>query len=148
MTKIYDEAQTIVRFKLLHENVKAPTRGHPGDAGWDLYLPESVTLAPGLPEKVPLGIAVQLPSGWEMQIRPRSSASKMGLHVAFGTVDSGYRGELALIVTKMNDNRITLDAGSRIAQAVIAPIYSVHWLRVDELDLSTRGQSGFGSTGR
>lgn len=155
--RVYDAPKTLVRFKLLHPNAKAPTQGHPGDAGWDLYLPEAVTLVSGRAQKVPLGIAVALPEGWEMQCRPRSSASARNISVAFGTVDSGYRGELMAVVRYDSitpptpgqlANAFTLDAGMRIVQAVIKRIYPITWQQVDELDSSSRGEGGFGSTGR
>lgn len=118
-----------------------------GDAGCDLYIPEDVeTNRPGEVLKIPLGFALELPDGWEAQIRPRSSSSARGYYVAFGTIDSGYRGEIALIISNPRCC-FKLNAGDRVAQMVFAPVYQATFIEVDELSKSDR-EGGFGSTGK
>jgi len=122
----------------------------PRDSGFDLRvaLPYAITIAPGDTVFLPTGIAVQLPEGFEIQVRPRSSWSKAGFHVALGTVDSGYRGEIKVVMTSMSkDKSYQLLPGKRIAQAVVCFKPQVFFVTVDELDPSERGEGGFGSTG-
>lgn len=145
-----------VRFKQLHSNAQLPTRGSPDAAGWDLYLPEDVVI--GIePQKIPLGIAMELPPGWEAQIRPRSSAALRGITVQLGTVDADYRGPLCLVAhallrpdpfSGLRSRPIHFQAGDRLAQMVFKPVWNaaVEW--VDELSETDRGDGGFGSTGR
>lgn len=142
--------ECVVRFKRLHENAKLPTQGKYGDAGWDLYAPVTLGIPALEPVLVPLGFACQLPHGWELQVRPRSGLSSAGLQVSFGTVDSGYRGELKVVVTFINKQSqyYQIEAGQRIAQAVIKRVPAVRWVESAELDDSQRGHGGFGSTGR
>jgi len=135
--------------KILRPGVQPPTKAHPTDSGWDCYVAEDVHLDPHNATLVPLGIAVELPAGYELQGRPRSSSLlNKGLHVQFGTVDNGYRGELMAVVMNMNDFSVTVHAGDRILQLVPMAIEPSRLFLVDELTPSPRGDRGFGSTGR
>ncbi|GAB3659749.1 dUTP diphosphatase [Zhihengliuella somnathii] len=140
-----------VELKLLDDGIAPPSYAHPGDAGADLRARVDVSLAPGERVLVPTGVALALPYGYVGLVHPRSGlATKHGLTVvnAPGTVDAGYRGEIA--VTLLNtDPRETIELrrGDRIAQLVIQKVETARFVPVDELDDSARGAGGFGSTG-
>ncbi|NNE88760.1 MAG: dUTP diphosphatase [Silicimonas sp.] len=137
------------------QNLPLPSYETPGAAGADLRanFPDkgTLTLAPGARALVPTGLAVEIPHGFEMQIRPRSgSALKQGLSLANapGTIDSDYRGPLGVILINLGQDAITIKHGDRIAQAVVAPVVQAQFELVDHLSDTARGTGGFGSTGR
>jgi dUTP pyrophosphatase len=116
----------------------------------DLRAVENVTLEPGVPNLVPTGLTIELPSGYEGQVRPRSGlALKHAITIpnAPGTIDPGYRGEIRVIVLNLGKEPYTVQAGDRIAQMVVARYEAVEWVESD-LAESTRGAGGFGSSGR
>lgn len=122
-------------------------------AGLDLAadLDAPLTLAPGKRTAVPTGIAIELPSGFEGQVRARSGrALNEGLAVlnAPGTIDADYRGEIRIILINLGDRPIVIQPGERIAQLVIAPVAHAEVIEVDSLHESSRGDGGFGHTGR
>lgn len=158
------------------KDVELPKYAKPGDAGFDLVAAEDVIIKPGETKVIPTGLSFEIPPGFEMQIRPRSGMSrKTKLRVVLGTIDSGYRGEIGVIVDNVsvveytsqprllkgafvgdNDFNVTkatkyevikIRKGDRIAQGVIAPVITAHFEEVDELSDSERGVGGFGSTG-
>ena len=123
----------------------------PGSAGMDLraHLSEPVTLAPLERSLIPTGLFIELPIGYEAQIRPRSGlAIKRGLTMlnSPGTIDSDYRGEIKCIVVNLSNEPQTIEPGERIAQMVVARYEQVVWEEVAELSASERGAGGFGST--
>nr|WP_245404839.1 dUTP diphosphatase [Ancylobacter gelatini] len=125
-----------------------------GAAGLDLIaaLPEgeALTLAPFARALVPTGLALALPEGFEAQVRPRSGlALKNGITVlnAPGTVDADYRGEVKVLLINLGDSPVTLERGQRIAQMVVAPVTRIKLIDVGNLEETTRGSGGFGSTG-
>ncbi len=127
-----------------------PRHAHAGDAGADLYAREPVTLAPGERRLVPTGVAVAIPPGYVGLVAPRSGlAVRAGLSIVNtpGIVDSGYRGELSVLLINHGDQPVTIDRGDRIAQLVVMAVSTVEFEEVDELDDTTRGGGGFGSTG-
>nr|WP_251041291.1 dUTP diphosphatase [Arthrobacter sp. ISL-30] len=140
-----------VQLKMLDDGLEAPSYAHPGDAGADLRAREDVFLEPGERKLVPTGVSIALPNGFVALIHPRSGlATKHGLTIvnAPGTVDAGYRGEIA--VTLLNTDRqypIELKRGDRIAQMVIQRVEYAQFVPVEELSGSVRGSGGFGSTG-
>src|SRR5208283_1565220 len=124
-----------------------------GAAGMDLLadIEQAIALAPLERFAVPTGIAVEIPSGYEGQVRPRSGrALREGLTLLNtpGTIDSDYRGEIQVIVVNLGREPVTIEPGDRIAQLVIAPVARVELVEVDELDDTHRGGGGFGHTGR
>jgi dUTP pyrophosphatase len=124
-----------------------------GSAGMDLRanIEEPKTLAPMERVVIPTGLYIELPLGYEAQIRPRSGlAFKKGLSVpnAPGTIDSDYRGEVGVILINLNTEAITIEPGERIAQMVIAKYEQVRWQEVDQLSETSRDAGGFGSTGK
>lgn len=118
-----------------------------GDAGFDLYVSEDIVIKPFQRGWVSNGIRMNIPPGHEVQIRPRSSTSKMGLDVVLGTVDRGYRGEVKTMVYNNSNNTAYIKAGMRVSQAVLAPVTRANIIEgVVECD-TERGEGGFGSTG-
>ncbi|MDQ1474108.1 MAG: dUTP pyrophosphatase [Bryobacterales bacterium] len=116
----------------------------------DLHAVEVVTIAPGATKLVPTGISIELPPGYEAQIRPRSGlALKYGITLpnSPATIDPGYRGEIKVIVHNLGQAPFTVEPGERIAQMVIARYEAVEWEEGD-LNESQRGEGGFGSSGR
>ncbi len=127
-----------------------PSYANPGDAGLDISAAESVTIAPGGRGMVRTGLKMQLPAGYEAQIRPRSGlAVKNGITLLNtpGTIDEGYRGEICVIVINHGENEFLIEPGMRIAQMVIAPVVRAELEEVVELRASVRGTNGFGSSG-
>ena len=133
----------------------APARQSSQAAGLDLcaaLAPDApVTLRPGERALVPTGFAVELPTGFEGQVRPRSGlALKHGLTVlnAPGTVDSDYRGEIGVVLVNLGQAAVTISRGERIAQFVVARVEHVEVVECPDLEGTSRGEKGFGSTGR
>ena len=125
----------------------------PLSAGLDIRanLSESVTLSPLERAMVPTGLFVELPEGYEMQIRPRSGlAAKHGITVlnSPGTIDADYRGEIKVILVNLSNTPFTIEPGERIAQMIVARYEQVEWQAVESLSETERGAGGFGSTGK
>lgn len=123
-----------------------------GAAGMDLLaaVDAPVTIDPGKRALIPTGLAIALPPGYELQIRPRSGlALRHGIMLpnSPGTIDEDYRGELQVILLNAGDAPFTIERGARIAQAVLAPVVRGRWQEVTDLDDTERGSGGFGSTG-
>lgn len=132
---------------------KLPEYQTAGAAGADCYarVDEKIVLKAGKQVTVPLGFAVEIPEGYEMQIRARSgNARKHGIGVVngVGTIDSDYRGEVCTILINHSDEDFEINPGDRVAQAVIAPVIQAKWIEADELSETVRGEGGFGSTGK
>src|SRR5215472_2795480 len=141
-----------VRIKRLRDDAFLPEYAHgPGeDAGLDLRAVEAVRLAPGIPQLVPTGIAIELPPGCEAQIRPRSGLAlkhAITLPNSPATIDPGYRGEIRVILLNLGKEDYVVHRGDRIAQIIIARYEAVEW-EEGELSDSARGRGGFGSSGR
>lgn len=127
-----------------------PAYATAGAAGMDVVAAEHVTLAPGARHAVATGLALAIPAGFEVQVRPRSGlALKHGVTVPNtpGTIDSDYRGELKVILINHGATPFVVQRGDRIAQLVLAPVVQAEWVEVSELDTTARGAGGFGSTG-
>lgn len=140
-----------IRVRRVRTGVTLPAYARPGDAGMDIANagPETV-LAPGARALLPTGITVEIPAGYEIQVRPRSGlALKRGLTVlnSPGTIDSGYRGEVGIILCNLSAAPVTVAAGERIAQLVLARCETIVWEEADTLAASERSTGGFGSTG-
>lgn len=129
-----------------------PTYATAQSAGMDLLaaVADDVTLAPGERRLIPTGLAIALPVGTEAQVRPRSGlAFKHGLTVlnAPGTIDADYRGEVGVLLINLGQAPVTVSRGDRIAQLVVSPCQQVAWQSTETLEMSARGDGGFGSTG-
>ncbi|MEP3050595.1 MAG: dUTP diphosphatase [Erythrobacter sp.] len=132
------------------EGLSLPHYATAGAAGMDIISAQDVVLAPGARQAVATGLAVAIPAGYEIQVRPRSGlALKHGISVPNtpGTIDSDYRGELKVILINHGAEDFSIARGDRIAQLVVAPVTQAAWIEVDELDATDRGEGGFGSTG-
>lgn len=130
-----------------------PSYSTPLSAGMDLRanLSEPVTLKPLERMLVPTGLHIELPAGYEAQVRPRSGlAAKHGISIVNspGTIDADYRGEIKVILVNLSTEDFVIAPGERIAQMVVARHERVEWEEADELEASERGVGGFGSTGR
>ncbi len=142
-----------LRIKRISKYASLPEYQSKQAAGMDLHaaIAESVTLEPGDITLIPCGFIMALPAGMEAQVRPRSGlAVKHGISVpnAPGTIDSDYRGEVKVALVNLSRSRFVVEPSMRIAQMVIAPVVRCDIEPVDELDDTTRGAGGFGSTGR
>lgn len=130
-----------------------PVYAHPGDAGFDLVAANKtpVTIYPGNREVIPTGLKMAIPDGYELQIRSRSGMTKdYGVIVANapGTIDSGYRGEIGVILANIDEfDSFTVQPGMKIAQGVLSPVVQAEFIRVDALGETERGEGGFGSSG-
>jgi dUTP pyrophosphatase len=132
------------------EGLPLPAYATDGAAGMDVVSAEEVTIAPGARHAVATGLAMAIPRGFEIQVRPRSGlALKHGITVPNtpGTIDSDYRGELKVILINLGQEPFAIARGDRVAQLVLAPVVQAAWDEVAELDATTRGEGGFGSTG-
>jgi len=142
-----------LQVELLHPAAQPPTRTRPGDAGYDLRCVEAFTLQPGERRVVGTGVAVAIPDGVAGLILPRSGlAVRHGLSVVNGPglIDSGYRGELRVVLINLGDERFDASAGDRVAQLLLVPCWAPEPRVVDALPPSSdgRGAEGFGSSGR
>ena len=145
----------IVKFKRLRPedaDVKLPVYATAGAAGMDLHaaVREPVTIPPGGRIKVPLGFAMELPRGYEGQVRPRSGlADKHGVTLTNspGTADEDFRGELCVLLINLGSEPYVVERNARIAQMVIAPVVRARIADVETLDSTVRGSGGFGSSG-
>ena len=144
-----------IKIKKLHPDAIVPTRSHPHDAGLDLYALEDTAVLTNTTDVIRTGIAVDVPPGYEAQVRPRSGVSlNTNFKVVLGTVDSGYTGEIKIILQNVQDPYLEIQdefigRGVKIAQLVISPIVTPSVEIVEELESeSARGANGFGSTDR
>lgn len=132
------------------EGLDLPQYATEGAAGMDVVSAEDVTLPPGARHAVATGLALAIPPGYEIQVRPRSGlALKHGISVPNtpGTIDSDYRGELKVILINHGSQPFAIARGDRVAQLVLAPVTRAFWQEVSELEDTARGSGGFGSTG-
>lgn len=135
------------------EGLPLPQYMTPGAAGMDLLaaVGEPVELPPGAWRLIPSGLAIQLPHGFEAQVRPRSGlAFKHGVTVlnAPGTIDEDYRGEVGVLLVNLGAAPFVIQRGERIAQLILAPVTRGNWKVTHQLEESARGEGGFGHTGR
>jgi len=138
---------------VIEDGASTPHYQTPGAAGADLraFLDTPLLLAPGERSVVPTGVRIQLPPGYEAQVRPRSGlAATHGITClnSPGTIDADYRGEIRVILINLGSDPFTLSPGERIAQLVVSPVARARFEDSAELETSHRGEGGFGSTGR
>lgn len=139
--------------QLIHEDAVMPSYAYPSDSGFDVYSVEEVILPPFGRALVPTGLKLGFDEGFEIQIRPKSGlAINQGLTVLNtpGTVDSGYNGEIKVIIFNTNNATVTIPKGMKVAQAVLCPVINGKYVKfqvLDKLEDKDRGDNGFGSTG-
>lgn len=145
------EAVPVLVKRLDHgQGLSLPAYATEGAAGMDVVSAEDVTIAPAARHAVATGLALAIPPGFEVQVRPRSGlALKHGITVPNtpGTIDSDYRGELKVILINLGSEPFEIRRGDRVAQLVLAPVVQAGWIEVEHLDETARGAGGFGSTG-
>jgi dUTP pyrophosphatase len=142
----------ITRLKHGTADIPLPQYATEGAAGMDMRaaVSDKMILAPGSVGLIPTGFIIELPAGFEAQIRPRSGlALKHGIGIlnSPGTIDSDYRGEVKIILMNFSNEAFTIQRGDRIAQMVVAPVSRVQWDEVPVLEITERGAGGFGHTG-
>jgi dUTP pyrophosphatase len=138
----------MIKIKKLSENMIMPKRMERGSSGVDLYSPVCFKLYPGDTMLIKLGFAIEIPYGFEWQIRPRSSMSLTNMLTFFGTIDSSYRGDVGVILKNLSNCQVVFQRGDRIAQAVLCKVNMCNdFVVVDELSETDRGTGGFGHTG-
>ena len=143
---------TKILIKRLSKEVSLPKYETSGSSGLDLAanINTNINIEPGKSAIIPTGLAVSVPKGFEIQIRPRSglaAKNKITVLNTPGTIDADYRGEIKVILINLSKDIFVIEKGLRIAQMVICPVIQANLQEVDELDKTTRGKSGFGSTG-
>lgn len=141
-----------IKIRRLHPDAHLPQYAHgpAEDAGLDLRAVDAAILQPGVPQAVPTGLSIELPAGFEAQLRPRSGLAlkhAITLPNSPATIDPGYRGEVKVILLNLGREPYEVHVGDRIAQMVIARYEAIEWVE-SELAESARGEGGFGSSGR
>ena len=155
-----------IKYSKLHPEGKEPFRANTSDAGYDLFSTDYVMLEPLQRKLISTGINVEIPEGFYGRVAPRSGlACKKGIDVKAGVIDSGYRGEVKVLLINLNfegynltpnafeamfgsANKIEIKPGDRIAQLIIEKCHSVEWKPMETLEESQRGEQGFGSSGQ
>lgn len=138
-----------LNIQLLSDNAKMPTRAHDGDAGLDLYTPEKIIIFPHSDKLIPLDIRVEFPKGFAMIIQEKSGvATKKKIDIGACVVDADFRGNVQVHLINNSDEKVYLEKKSKIAQALVYPVWDGQPLQVDYINTDTdRAESGFGSTG-
>jgi len=155
-----------IKYSKVHPHAKEPFRANTSDAGYDLFSTDYVTLEPFQRRLISTGINVEIPEGFYGRIAPRSGlACNKGIDVMAGVIDSGYRGEVKVLLINLNfegynlrpnaleamfgsGNKIKIKPGDRIAQLIIEKCHAVKWKAMKTLEESQRGEGGFGSSGQ
>ena len=136
-----------LKVKKIHQDAKIPFYHHKGDAGMDIFSCDRCVLEAGETKPIPTGIQIAVPDGYVGLIWDKSGVSLKGIHRLAGVVDSGYRGEVKVVLTNLGDKPFVIEKGMKIAQLLIQKIEEVEVVEAEELDGTSRGEKGFGSTG-
>ena len=137
-----------VYIKKLKESATIPTRATDTDAGYDLHADQQGLIPAGERTIVGTSIAIAIPPGYYGRVAPRSGlAVKKGIDVLAGVVDSGYRGEVGVVLQNLSKEDFVFEKGDRVAQLILEQCFSIGWVELDELKDSVRSDGGFGSTG-
>jgi dUTP pyrophosphatase len=137
-----------LKIKKISEHAKLPLYSHKGDGGLDLFSVGDDVLRAGEVKAVPTGIKMAIPEGFVGLIWDKSGISLQGVHRLAGVVDAGYRGEVRVVMANLGQEPFIIKKGMKIAQMLIQPVETVEVVETDELEDTSRGESGFGSTGR
>lgn len=146
MDKIYLEGLTV---RVMSESGLLPEKQTEGSSGFDLSCIEDVLLPVGKTVLIKTGVRMEIPQGYEGQVRARSGIAKRGIIVTngIGTIDADYRGDIGVLFTNLSNSDVFFEKGERIAQIVIMPVQRVNLVLVDDLSETVRGEGGFGSSG-
>jgi dUTP pyrophosphatase len=148
-----DSLKKELPYKVLNDEAVEPSYNYGGDSGFDLYSVEDVDMDAFSRVLVPTGLSFNVPDGFEIQVRPKSGlALNYGLTVLNtpGTIDSGYIGEIKVILFNTTPNKVVIEKGTKVAQAVLCPVVNGKWVNLvkkEDFDQTDRGNNGFGSTG-
>ncbi len=137
-----------LKVKKIQLDAKVPHYSHKGDAGLDLFSSVDTVLNKGEVKPVPTGIQVSIPEGHVGLIWDKSGISLKGIHRLAGVIDSGYRGEVRVVMANLGEKLFVIKRGMKIAQLLIQPVMDVEVVEVDKLEETSRGENGFGSTGK
>ncbi len=137
-----------LKVKRIVEGAKLPFYHHQGDAGLDIFSAVDCVLEAGAAMAVPTGIKVAIPEGYAGLIWDKSGISLRGVHKLAGVIDSGYRGEVKVVLVNLGREPFRIEKGMKIAQLLIQPVIEVQVVETDELGETSRGEEGFGSTGK
>lgn len=138
-----------LKIKKLRDDAKLPTYAHIGDAGFDLYIPDDLTIKSGERLSIPLGLAMEIPDGYTGLLLDKSGLShKHGLKSFGGVIDAGYRGEFHVGIMNLSDKDYTFSKGDKIIQMLIMPVARMNIIEANELTESDRGTGAFGSSGK
>jgi dUTP pyrophosphatase len=150
------QSEIEIKFKRLRNklnHIPLPSYATKGSAGMDIYaaLEKPISISQGAIEMIPTNISVEIPEGYEIQVRPRSGlAAKHGIGIlnSPGTIDSDYRGEIKIIIINFGKEDFIIQPAERIAQLVVSKVYTAKLIETDDLNNTSRGEGGFGHTGR
>jgi dUTP pyrophosphatase len=137
-----------LKVKKLDKDARLPVYGHSGDAGLDLFSAVDFVLQTGEIHPIPTGIQVEIPRGYVGLLWDKSGVSLKGVHRLAGVVDAGYRGEVKVVMVNLSRKAYVIDRGMKIAQLLIQPVMEVEVVEAEDLNDSSRGEGGFGSTGK
>jgi len=137
-----------LKVKKIQKDAKLPSYGHKGDAGLDLFSSIDFVLEEGQVEAIPTGIKVAIPDGYVGLVWDKSGVSLRAVHRLAGVIDSGYRGEVKVVMINLSEKPFAIEKGMKIAQMLVQPITIVHVVEAEDLDDTSRGEGGFGSTGK
>lgn len=137
-----------LKVRCINSEARLPAYGHAGDAGLDLFSCAHHVIKAGGVKAVPTGIQIAIPEGYAGLIWDKSGISLRGVHRLAGVIDSGYRGEVRVVLANLGDEEFVIEKGMKIAQLLIQPVAKVRVVEAAELDETPRGEGGFGSTGQ
>jgi dUTP pyrophosphatase len=146
--KISDRKEVLLSFIKLSKDAESPEYAFESDAGFDLKAMETVSIFPLEQKNVRTGIVIEVPKGYVGIVRDRAGiVQKMNVHTVAGTFDSGFRGEVSIMLVNMNDKTVEIEKGMRIAQIILIPVVKARIIEVKKLSETERGERSFGSTG-
>ncbi len=137
-----------LKIQRIHEDAKLPLYQHKGDAGLDIFSSIDCVLKAGEVKPVPTGIRMAVPDGHVGLVWDKSGISLRGIHRLAGVIDSGYRGEVRVVMVNLGNEAFVIEKGMKIAQLLVQPVTEVKVVETEELETSSRGEAGFGSTGK
>jgi len=137
-----------LKVKRIHEDAKLPLYQHKGDAGLDVFSSIDCVLGKGEVKPIPTGIKLAVPEGHVGLIWDKSGISLKGVHRLAGVIDSGYRGEVRVVMVNLGDEPFVIEKGMKIAQLLIQPVVELEVVETEDLEETSRGEKGFGSTGK
>lgn len=137
-----------LKVKRIQKDAKLPRYSHKGDAGLDVFSAEACVLEAGEVKPIPTGIQLAIPEGFVGLVWDKSGLSLKGVHCLAGVIDSGYRGEIKVVMVNLGHKPFVIEKGMKIAQILIQPVTEVKVLEAEELEDTSRGEKGFGSSGK